>query len=103
MVFGILGVIIAARDVQGLMVADNSRVRRIFDHPIASSLALLVAISAFLNTQFHRLTKLDWSIDQQMLLPFVVGLPLLGYSAFVWQRKLQGADSVSVQEATTHL
>lgn len=99
LVFGVLGVIVAARDVQGLMIGDNSRSRRILDHLIASSLALLSAVSAFLNTQFHRLTKLEWPVDQKMLLPLVVGLPLLGYWAFVWRRKLKGSDSVTVQEA----
>lgn len=92
LVFGVLGVLVAGRDMQGLMSADNSRARRVLDHLIASSLALLAAFSAFLNTQFHRMTKLDWPIDQKMLLPLLVGLPLLGYWALVWKRGLQGTS-----------
>lgn len=89
LVFGALGVIVAARDVQALMIGNNSPARRILDHLIASSLSLISAFSAFLNTQFHRITHLDWPIDQKMLLPLAVGLPFLGYSAFVWRRLYQ--------------
>lgn len=91
-IFGLLGVTVAARDVQLLIVGDRSVMRRILDHLIASSLSLISAYSAFLNTQFHRLTRLDWPIDQKMLLPIAVGLPFLGYSAFVWRQKYQGQE-----------
>jgi integral membrane protein len=89
LVFGAIGVMVAARDVQSLISGDTSRARRIFDHLVASSLALISAFSAFLNTQFHRIVGLDWPIDQKMLLPLAVSLPILGYSALVWHQRLQ--------------
>jgi integral membrane protein len=89
LIFGAIGILVAARDLQSLISGDTSRARRIFDHLISSSLSLITAFSAFLNTQFHRITGLDWPIDQKMLLPLAIGLPLLGYTSLVWYQLLK--------------
>jgi integral membrane protein len=94
LIFGCLGLIVAGRDLETLITKDNSFQRRVLDHMIASSLALMVAFSAFLNTQFGRLTHLEWSLDKKMLLPLLVAVPLLTYWLPRWSRTLSGAQSV---------
>ncbi len=87
--FGILGLIVAGRDLHGLATNDVSFGRRILDHIIASSLAVMSAFSAFLNTQFYRLTHLEWDVDAKMLLPVVITLPLLAFWLPVWTKRLR--------------
>ncbi len=87
--FGLLGLGIAGRDLHALAVRDISRRRVVVDHMIALCLALLAGYSAFLNTQFDRMTGLSWSLEEKMSLPFVVGLPGLIVWAFLWERKLR--------------
>lgn len=87
--FGLLGLLLSGRDLYALAVQDFSRRRVVIDHMVALCLALLAGYSAFLNTQFDRMTGLNWSLEEKMSLPFVVGLPGLIVWAFLWERKLR--------------
>lgn len=87
--FGLLGLLLSGRDLHALIVQDFSRRRMVIDHMVALCLALLAGYSAFLNTQFDRMTGLSWSLEEKMSLPFVVGLPGLMVWAFLWERKLK--------------
>lgn len=92
-VFGIVGLIVAGRDLHGLSTKNVSFARRILDHMIASSLAVVSAFSAFLNTQFYRLTHLEWQLDAKMLLPVIIALPLFVFWLPVWIRRLRTEQS----------
>lgn len=87
LVFGSLGLGLVARDLYGHW-KGATLTGRIADHILATTLGLVVAWSSFLNTQMHRLTGLNWSIEAKMLLPFVVALPLLAYWLPQWRRRV---------------
>lgn len=89
LMFGLLGLAVAGRDIHSLAVRDFSRRRRITDHMIALSLALLTGYSAFLNTQLTRITGLNWPIAAKMGLPFALFVPPLLIWAWVWDRRLR--------------
>jgi integral membrane protein len=95
LVFSSLGVLVAARDLYGFWRRDTSFSRRILDHGIALSLALTTGFSAFLNTQFYRLTRIEWPMDAKMLLPVGVSLLLLLYWLPIWARRLRTQNSVA--------
>jgi integral membrane protein len=88
LVFGLLGLGLAARDLHGLW-KGSTLPGRIVDHILATTLGLVVAWSSFLNTQMPRLTGLHWGIEAKMFLPFVVALPLLAYWLPQWHRRLR--------------
>jgi integral membrane protein len=88
-IFAGLGLALAVRDLRGLLAREESVPRRILDHILATSLALVVAWSSFLNTQMLRLTGQNWPIDAKMLLPFVVALPLLVFWLPRWSGRLR--------------
>jgi len=97
LMFGLLGLLVTGRDIYTLVFKDFSW-RRVMDHMIALSLALLTGYSAFLNTQLYRMTGLDWTLDAKMGLPFAAGVPILFYWAFAWDRKLRLAQAHQTQE-----
>lgn len=93
--FGVLGLIVAGRDLHGLATKDDSISRRILDHMVATSLAVTAAFAAFLNTQFYRLTHLEWQLDARMLLPVAVALPLLACWLPAWIKRLRTEQSTA--------
>ncbi len=89
LMFGLLGLLVAGRDIYSLVFRDYSPQRRVIDHMIALTLALLTGYAAFLNTQLYRLAGLNWPLDAKMGLPFAVGAPVLLFWAFVWDKKMR--------------
>ncbi len=98
LLFGLLGLLVAGRDIYSLVFQDFSRRRRVIDHMVALSLALLTGYAAFLNTQLYRLTGLNWPLDAKMGLPFAIGVPILLFWAFIWDKKLRLLPAQITQE-----
>ena len=98
LMFGLLGLAVAGRDIHSLAVRAFSQRRRITDHMLALSLALLTGYSAFLNTQMYRMTGLNWPIAAKMSLPFALFTPPLLYWAWVGDRRLRPAHKTQTRK-----
>ncbi|GAB4452962.1 MAG: hypothetical protein OHK0029_04800 [Armatimonadaceae bacterium] len=89
LVFGILGLLIALRDLRSLKSQNPDFAQRVMDHLLASCLAVVVAFSSFLNTQFYRLTGLEWNLDARMLLPVALSFPFFIWGVYHWTQRLR--------------